>query len=138
MVDIILVNKADGDLLPAARRAQMEYTSALKLLHPKTFSWIPKVSFFFYFIQFFHLIFYLLISNEKVLPISSIENTGIDKAWSEIEKCYQTLKASGELEKNRSEQRKRWMWKIISEGLMTRYFFFFFDFKISFFLFFLQ
>lgn len=63
MVDIILVNKADGDLLPAARRAQMEYTSALKLLHPKTFSWIPKVSFFFffpYFIQFFHLRFYLL------------------------------------------------------------------------------
>ena len=31
MADLVLVNKADGDLLPAARKVQMEYMSALKL-----------------------------------------------------------------------------------------------------------
>lgn len=43
--DLILVNKSDGDLLPAARRTATEYTSALKFMRQKTKFWKPKVSF---------------------------------------------------------------------------------------------
>ena len=43
MADLIVVTKADGDLLPAARRAQLEYTSALKFMQPKTPFWQTKV-----------------------------------------------------------------------------------------------
>ena len=43
MADLIVVTKADGDLLPAARRAHLEYTSALKFMQPKTTFWRPKV-----------------------------------------------------------------------------------------------
>lgn len=43
VADVVIINKADGDLLPAARRAQAEYTSALKLLRKKSKLWIPKV-----------------------------------------------------------------------------------------------
>ena len=43
MADLIVVNKADGDLLPAARRMAADYTSALKLLHSKKKFWRPKV-----------------------------------------------------------------------------------------------
>jgi len=43
MADLIVVTKADGDLMPAARRAQLEYTSALKFMHPKCDFWRPKV-----------------------------------------------------------------------------------------------
>ena len=43
--DLVVVNKADGDLLQAARRMVADYTSALKLLNTrrKTTVWKPKV-----------------------------------------------------------------------------------------------
>jgi LAO/AO transport system kinase len=43
LVDLILVNKADGVLETPARMAQIEYTSALKFVSPKTDAWRPKV-----------------------------------------------------------------------------------------------
>ena len=42
--DIIVVNKADGDLLPAARRIKGEYVSAVKLSRSKSQHWKTKVS----------------------------------------------------------------------------------------------
>ena len=41
--DLILVNKADGDLLPAARRIKAEYVSALKLIRSRNRQWRPQV-----------------------------------------------------------------------------------------------
>ena len=43
VADLILVNKADGDLLPAAQKIQTEYISALKLLHRPGALWHPEV-----------------------------------------------------------------------------------------------
>lgn len=43
MADLVVINKADGDLLPAARRIKGEYTSALKLVRGKSPFWKPKV-----------------------------------------------------------------------------------------------
>ncbi|XP_075947518.1 methylmalonic aciduria type A protein, mitochondrial isoform X2 [Anarhichas minor] len=40
--DLVVVTKADGDLLVPARRIQAEYTSALKLLRRQSKSWNPK------------------------------------------------------------------------------------------------
>ena len=42
--DIIVVNKSDGDLEPAARRIQSEYTSAFKFMRQRSHVWKPKVS----------------------------------------------------------------------------------------------
>ena len=44
VADLVVVNKADGDLLPAARRIKAEYVSALKLIRSKTPHWRPKAS----------------------------------------------------------------------------------------------
>lgn len=41
--DIITINKADGDLLPAARRIKAEYVSAVKLTRSKSPNWKTKV-----------------------------------------------------------------------------------------------
>ena len=41
VADIIVVNKADGELLPAARKAKTEYSHALAFLRPKTKFWRP-------------------------------------------------------------------------------------------------
>lgn len=43
MADLVVVTKADGELLGPARKIQAEYTSALKLLHKQSKSWRPKV-----------------------------------------------------------------------------------------------
>lgn len=43
MADLIVVSKADGDLLAPARRMQTEYKSALRLLKPHNEVWMPKV-----------------------------------------------------------------------------------------------
>ena len=41
---MIVVNKADGDLLPAAQRIKAEYVSAIKLTRSKSRHWKTKVS----------------------------------------------------------------------------------------------
>ena len=45
VADVVVVNKSDGDLLPAARRIQMEYSSALRILRKKSQLWKPKVGY---------------------------------------------------------------------------------------------
>jgi LAO/AO transport system kinase len=44
VADVVVVNKSDGDLVPAARRIQTEYLSALKFVRPKSRNWRPTVS----------------------------------------------------------------------------------------------
>ena len=41
--DLIVVNKADGDLLPTARRAAADYQHALRMLRSPTVGWTPEV-----------------------------------------------------------------------------------------------
>jgi len=41
--DLIVVTKSDGDLMPAARRAQYEYTASLKFMRSPTPNWKTKV-----------------------------------------------------------------------------------------------
>mgnify|MGYP002480279848 CR=1 FL=1 len=43
LADIIIVNKADGELVNAARQAQMELLSAIKFVRPKHPAWRPRV-----------------------------------------------------------------------------------------------
>ena len=43
--DAVVVNKCDGDLIPAANRLAAEYTSALKFMRPKSKHWQTKVVF---------------------------------------------------------------------------------------------
>jgi len=43
VADLVVVSKSDGDLVPAARHIQTEYTSALKFVRPKTREWRPQV-----------------------------------------------------------------------------------------------
>jgi LAO/AO transport system kinase len=44
MADLIVVNKADGELLSSARRTESAFINALQLVPPKTMLWKPPVS----------------------------------------------------------------------------------------------
>lgn len=43
VADLVVVNKSDSDLVPAARRIQAEYTSALKFVRRRSKVWTPEV-----------------------------------------------------------------------------------------------
>eukprot|EP00038_Savillea_parva_P001190 m.102101 g.102101 ORF g.102101 m.102101 type:complete len:151 (+) comp10424_c1_seq1:1150-1602(+) len=95
---MLQVNKADGDLLPAARRAKREYLSALKLLRHKSSHWSPTV-----------------------LTVSAVEGSGVDGAWESMLTYYTTMLKEGEFESKRRAQARLWMWTHVTDHLMERF-----------------
>ncbi|RUS22245.1 ArgK protein-domain-containing protein [Endogone sp. FLAS-F59071] len=95
--DLVLVNKSDGALTDSARTAAMEYTSALKFLQPANAVWRPKV-----------------------ICVSSVEQSGMDKAWEAMSEYLGVMTDAGLLDQKRSEQRRLWMWRQITTELLDR------------------
>ncbi len=98
LADIVVINKADGDLKPAASRAAGEYKGALGLMRPKSKHWKPKV-----------------------LMVSSLNKIGIDKLWETIGQYREAREAEGELVEQRREQAVSWMWSELGDSLMSRF-----------------
>jgi len=96
--DMVIVNKADGDLIPAARRAHYEYRSALKLMKQRSAIWSPRV-----------------------ISVSSLEQTGIDKAWSNMLEFHAAMTGSGELHSKRMRQANIWMWHHVTDRIMAKF-----------------
>ncbi len=95
MADALVINKADGSNLPAAKKAQATFTRALHLYPPKENGWVPKV-----------------------LLCSSTEGTGIDEIWQLIEEFASQSLADGSLSSKRSQQNLSWLKQRI-EHLLT-------------------
>jgi len=93
--DLIVVNKCDGDLKPAARRVAYEYLSALKYLRSASPHWRPEVRL-----------------------CSSLEGDGVGEVWQVMAEFRQKMEESGELEARRRRQHLRWMWSYVEERLV--------------------
>jgi len=92
LADLILVNKADGELEAAARRAVAEYRSALHLLRPASPRWAPRVA-----------------------ACSALTGAGIAEAWGLVGDFYAAL---GEgLGGKRAGQARAWLWSELRESL---------------------
>lgn len=91
IADMLAINKADGDNAIRAERARSEYRAALHLMRPG--------------------------AEPEITTCSALENTGIERVWSSIEKRLEAQRASGELEKRRRVQQVQWMWSMIEDGL---------------------
>jgi LAO/AO transport system kinase len=95
LADLIVVNKADGDLAAAAGRAAADYRNALRFLHPRHPDWeVPVAS------------------------CSALENKGIDKVWAIIEDYREKMTANGEIAAARAAQAKGWLWNEMTETLL--------------------
>ena len=70
LADVVVVNKNDGELAPAAKTTATDYSSALRLVRSKTQAWTPRV-----------------------VLVSALEGTGIDDLWSTVEEFRSTLDA---------------------------------------------
>jgi LAO/AO transport system kinase len=97
LADLIVVNKADGDLLPAAQRAAGDLRKAVHLLRPKRPGW-----------------------EVEVLLASARDGTGIRETWEAVERGVERLRADGALDDLRAAQAVRWMWDEVREELEAR------------------
>jgi len=94
LADVIVVNKADGDLLPAARRAVADYRHAAHLLRPKHPGWAAPV-----------------------LAASALRGEGVDAVWADVERLEAHLRSDGALARLRADQAVAWMWDEVRERL---------------------
>ncbi len=95
MADLIAVNKADGDNVPAARTAVRDYSSALRLTHPTSPTWNPPV-----------------------MTCSGQNGDGLEDLWGRIADHRSLMTATGEWDDRRRAQRLAWMWSMVEDRLL--------------------
>ncbi|MCP1336166.1 methylmalonyl Co-A mutase-associated GTPase MeaB [Futiania mangrovi] len=98
LADLVIVNKADGDLEAAAKRSEADYAAALRMLRPRTAEWTPRA-----------------------MRVSSLKGTGLEDVWAAVEAHRDAIASGGGLAALRAAQAKSWLWAEIREGLMERF-----------------
>jgi len=96
LADLVVVNKADGDLAAVATATASDYAAALHLVRPRTDGWAPRV----------------LIS-------SALEQRGIDDVWAAIEE-FARASAGEAQEARRREQARAWMRDELADSVLDR------------------
>lgn len=98
MADLLLINKADGDNIRAAKLAAGEYGRALHLFPPNDNEWIPRV-----------------------MSISSLNMDGMAETWKVIEEFARQQKVKGYFEQNRHHQMLTWFREALREGIIEQF-----------------
>ena len=88
LADILIVNKADGNLEATAKSTVLDYKNAMKLQKARHENW-----------------------SVPVLSISALKSEGIDEVWEEILKLKSHLHSSDIFSENRSSQDEKWQKK---------------------------
>ncbi len=98
IADLILVNKADGDLRAAAARTVADYAGALRLLRrrPQDPDGTPMA-----------------------MPVSATEGTGLAEAWERMERLAEWRRAQGHWAANRAEQAARAFDEAVRDTLLA-------------------
>jgi len=99
MADAIVINKADGNNIRKARRAQAEFANALHLFPPSSSGWTPLVK-----------------------TCSALYNNGISEVWEMARDFHTFALENGFLVKKRQEQSSFWMHETIREGIYNQVF----------------
>jgi LAO/AO transport system kinase len=95
LADLVIVNKADGDLVAAAQRTAGDYANALRLMHPLHHAWTTEV-----------------------VMCSALQEQGLEAVWRKVLDFDQRMQASGELAAKRREQARAWLWRELSDSLL--------------------
>jgi LAO/AO transport system kinase len=98
LADLVLINKADGDLLDHARRAAAEYANALRLIRAASPEW-----------------------QVAVRTVSALTGSGVDAVWDEVARFRAALEASGAWAHRRAKQQRAALWAEIGDALLARF-----------------
>lgn len=93
IADAIIVTKADGHLLTAARHTAADYRGAMQFLNVVTDDEGCSHK------------------STPVMLVSAVTGDGIEKLWKQISDFRKNVLESGKLTSRRMKQRQYWMWK---------------------------
>ncbi|MGI9310474.1 MAG: methylmalonyl Co-A mutase-associated GTPase MeaB [bacterium] len=96
LADIVIVNKADGDLVKQASAAAADIQHALGLIKQRLAAWRPPV-----------------------VTVSSTEGNGLDEVQRRLDEYRAMLHADGALPARRRRQAKDWLWNETREQLLA-------------------
>jgi LAO/AO transport system kinase len=96
MAELILVNKADGELRTAAMQAVADYRAALRFVRAPSPHWRPEV-----------------------IPVSALAREGLDGVWSAVLRHEEALIAAGEKAARRAGQARAALWADLGDGLIA-------------------
>ena len=99
MADLILINKADGDLKPAATRTMADYAGALRLLRKRAQD--PE-------------------DFPKALAVSALEENGLQTAWDEMSALIAWRRKHSFFDRARAEQARFWFEEDVRQALLAR------------------
>jgi LAO/AO transport system kinase len=94
LCDALLINKADGDNISAAKRAAADYKNALHLFTEKESGWIAEV-----------------------MTVSAITDQGMEAVAACIERYALQTRLNGWFDKNRLQQERSWLMELIENEL---------------------
>ena len=98
LADLVLVNKADGELAAAAQRSAADYANALRLIRPSLPEWqVP------------------------VRAVSALEGVGVAEVWDEVACFRAALEGTGAWSRRRAEQARAALWSEIGDGLLDHF-----------------
>lgn len=97
--DLIVVNKADGDLKAAATRTCADYAGALRLLRPR-----PQDAPGF----------------PKAMTASALHEQGLEAVWSEITALTDWRRENGHWAERRASQARHWFVEEVRQALLAR------------------
>lgn len=99
MADLILVNKADGDLKATATRTCADYTGALRLLRkrPQDPEGFPKA-----------------------MTVSAIEENGLDEAWAQMSELTSWRREQGQWDSRRAAQARHWFIEELRQTVLAQ------------------
>jgi LAO/AO transport system kinase len=98
LADLVLVNKADGELAPVAHRTVADYASAMGLIRRPYPEWqVP------------------------VRAVSALEGTGIREVWDDVSRFRAALQHTGAWSRRRTEQARAALWSEIGDTLLDHF-----------------
>src|SRR5436309_953023 len=98
LADLVLVNKADGELAAAAHRTVADYRSAMGLIRPPYPEWqVP------------------------VRAVSALEGAGIREVWEDVNRFHNALEHTGAWTRRRTEQARAALWSEIGDSLLDHF-----------------
>jgi LAO/AO transport system kinase len=96
LADLVVVNKADGDMKAAATRAASEYRHALYLLRQPTPGWTVEVR-----------------------TCSALTGVGIAELWQTVGRFRDAVGDAG-IARRRADQARAWLWNELGESLLQQ------------------
>ena len=94
MADLLIINKADGDAISAAKRSASLYSQAIRLFSSEG-----------------------SLTSQTVMTASAIEQKGFQEIYDHITSLESRLADSGTWSENRHRQEAKWFEELVTEGL---------------------